>query len=278
MRCTLVERSGLAALNIVLCNGRPAEVADLRTLALRNYGHFTVMQVRGRAVRGFDLHLRRLRDATREMFAAELEDARVVDGLGMAFDAASVDDCTARVSVCAPAFDFRDPLRAVDVDVIVAITAPAEADTAPLRVRSFRYERALPQVKHVGTFPLFHFAREARRAGYDDALFVGADGRVSEGSIWNLGLWDGDSVVWPEAPALRGTMEQLLRAALEEAGVPQVRRPVHLQDLAGFKGAFATNSRGIQPISGVDGVLFDPAPGLLDRLVRALESRPWQPV
>jgi len=265
-------------LNIVLCNGRHAEADDLRTLALRNYGHFTVMQVRARAVLGFDLHLRRLREATRELFATTLEDARVVDGLRLAFDKAAMADCTARVTVCAPAFDFRDPLRAVDVDVIVAITAPGEPDPAPLRLKSFRYQRALPQVKHVGTFPLFHFAREARRAGYDDALFVDACGRVSEGSIWNLGFWDGDGVVWPEAPALRGTMEQLLVAALEEAGVPQVRRPVHLADLARFTGAFTTNSRGIRPVSEIDGVLFDQVPGLLDRLARVLQTRPWQPV
>ena len=265
-------------MNIVLCNGRPADADDLRTLALRNYGHFTVMQVRGRAVRGLDLHLGRLRDATRELFNAELDDARILDGLRRAFDVASVADCTARVTVCAPGFDFRDPLRAVDVDVIVAITALGEPDPTPMRVKSFRYERALPQVKHVGTFPLFHFAREARRTGYDDALFVDAGGRVSEGSIWNLGLWDGEGVVWPEAPALRGTAEELLRSALEEEGALQSRRPVHLADLSGFKGAFATNSRGIQLISGVDGALFDRIPGLLKRLVRALESRPWQSV
>lgn len=261
-----------------MCNGRPAEADDLLTLALRNYGHFTVMQVRGRAVRGLDLHLQRLHAATWELFGAELDDARVVEGLRLAFEAASIDDCTARVTICAPAFDFRDPLRAVDIDVIVAITLPGEADPTPLRVKTFRYERALPQVKHVGTFPLFHFAREARLAGYDDALFVDADGRVSEGSIWNLGLWDDTGVVWPEAPALRGTMEQLLRAALEDAGVPQARRPVRVADLAGFKGAFATNSRGIQLVAGIDGVLFDQAPGLFDRLVRALETRTWQPV
>jgi branched-subunit amino acid aminotransferase/4-amino-4-deoxychorismate lyase len=265
-------------MNVVLCDGRVAGADDLRTLALRNYGHFTVMQVRGRAVRGFDLHLQRLRDATRELFDVELDDARVIDGLRRAFDVAAIDDCTARVSVCAPAFDFRDPLRTVEVDVIVAITGPGEADPAALRVKSFRYERAMPQVKHVGTFPLFHFAREARRAGYDDALFVAGDGRVSEGSTWNLGLWDGEGVVWPEAPALRGTMEQLLATALAEAGIAQARRSMALPELAGFKGAFATNSRGIQPVSAIDDVRFDGAPGLPEWLAGALRTRSWQPV
>ena len=265
-------------MNIVLCNGRPAEAGDLRALALRNYGHFTVMQVRGRAVRGLDLHLRRLRDATRELFNAELDDARILDGLRRAFDAASVVDCTARVSVCAPTFDFRDPLRAVEIDVIIAITPAGETEQAPLRVKTFSHERVLPHVKHVGTFPLFHYAREARRGGYDDALFVAADGRISEGSIWNVGFWDGADVVWPDAPALHGTMEQLLGAALEDAGIPQARRPVRLPDLAGIKAAFATNSRGIRAISAIDGAPLEGAPGLMERLDLALESRIWQPV
>ena len=37
----------------------PAD-AQLRALALGGYGHFTAMQVRGRRVRGLDLHLSRL--------------------------------------------------------------------------------------------------------------------------------------------------------------------------------------------------------------------------
>ena len=40
---------------IVYCNGRPATVEDLTGPALRNDGHFTTFQLRGRAVRGFEL-------------------------------------------------------------------------------------------------------------------------------------------------------------------------------------------------------------------------------
>jgi branched-subunit amino acid aminotransferase/4-amino-4-deoxychorismate lyase len=272
-------------MSVVLCNGRIVEAdcgsaaaSALHALALRNYGHFTSMQVRGGAVRGLDLHLRRLRDATRELFATELDDQRVLDGLRRGFDAAATTDCSARVTICAAAFDFRDPLRAVDVDVIVSISAPAEPEAEPRRVKSFRHERALPHVKHVGTFPLFHFSRAARGAGFDDALFVSHDGRISEGSVWNLGLWDGRQVTWPLAPALRGTCEQLLQAGLDALGVAQASREVRLEELARFRAGFACNSRGAWTLAGVDEMAWPRAPDLAELLAQALARHPWQPV
>ena len=269
-----------------MCNGRVLETGDgasaarsaLHALALGNYGHFTSMQVRDRAVRGLDLHLRRLRQATRELFGAELDDARVLDGLRRGLDAAAISECSARVTVCSADFDFRDPLRAVDVDVIVSISAPAEPEPEPRRVKSFRHERALPHVKHVGTFPLFHFAREARGAGFDDALFVTRDGRISEGSVWNLGLWDGRQITWPEAPALRGTCEQLLQAGLDALGVAHARRAVSLPGLAGFRAGFACNSRGAWPLAGVDEMAWPLDAGLAELLGQALAGHPWQRV
>ena len=39
-------------MSLAFLDGRPASADDLRALALANYGHFTSMQVRGRAVKG----------------------------------------------------------------------------------------------------------------------------------------------------------------------------------------------------------------------------------
>ncbi|MGP3939920.1 hypothetical protein [Streptomyces sp. 6N106] len=49
-------------------NGSPATADTLRLPALTSYGHFTAMQIRDARVRGLDLHLDRLRSATRELF------------------------------------------------------------------------------------------------------------------------------------------------------------------------------------------------------------------
>ena len=37
-----------------------------------------------------------------------------------------------------------------------------------------------------------------------DAAFIDRQGRLSEGSIWNLAVWDGTAVVWPVAEMLGG--------------------------------------------------------------------------
>ena len=52
-----------------------------------------------------------------------------------------------------------------------------------------------------------------------DALFVTADGAISEGSIWNIGFFDGERIVWPRAPMLRGISMQLLQDGLERGGI-----------------------------------------------------------
>ncbi|WP_242106813.1 aminotransferase class IV family protein [Luteimonas aquatica] len=262
----------------MFCNGLPATSEDLRALALRNYGHFTVMQVRGGAAQGLHAHLARLQAATRELFGAELEAGRIVAELRHALAAAGMGDCSVRITVFSREFDIDDPARAIGLDVLIALAPPSTAGGAPLRVKSYRHERTLPHIKHAGTLPLFHFRRQARLAGYDDALFVDAAGRISEGSIWNVGFWDGARVVWPQAPALHGIMQQLLEAGLRETGVAQVRREIGLGDLPGFQAAFASYSRGIHPLAAVDGVAFEGGAGLPERLARALATQPWEPV
>jgi branched-subunit amino acid aminotransferase/4-amino-4-deoxychorismate lyase len=101
-------------------------------------------------------------------------------------------------------------------------------------VRSVVWQRELPQIKHVGTFGLFAERRAAMAEGFDDVLFVTADGDVSEGSTWNLAVHDGERLLWPQAPALRGTAETLLK---QHWPGPQVTRPLALAELDGVKAA-----------------------------------------
>ena len=109
-------------------------------------------------------------------------------------------------------------------------------------------------------------------------LFVDPAGQVVEGSIWNLGLWDGDTVTWPEGPALRGTAERLLQAALTRAGVPQRSTRVRQDDLGRFKAAFACNASGLQPVVGADAVAWGIDTALMTRLAEVFEASPWEPL
>ena len=185
----------------VQLNGRPAGVDDLRALALVNYGHFTSLQVRDRAVQGIGLHQQRLAAATRELFGTGLDFATVREQMRKAV--IDTPDCTLRATVFSRNFDYRNPAGDFAPDVLVSLSPPSPSRTHPLRVKSFPFLRPLPQIKHVGTFPLFHHRRLALEAGFDDALFVTPVDEISEGSVWNVGFWMDGQVLWPEAPALR---------------------------------------------------------------------------
>lgn len=266
-----------AAFHRTEVNGEPATPGDLRLLVVQNYGHFTSMQVRDGGAQGLDLHLDRLRNTTRELFGHDLDlDAvrgwmrRAVAGLAAA---------SLRVNVFSRRFDRDRPCEPAAPDVLVT-TAPARAvGGAPLRVRCQRHEREAPHIKHVGTFGLFHQRRIAQRHGFDDALFVTADGAISEGTVWNVGFFDGERVVWPQAPALRGIALQLLQAGLAGAGLVGVTRRVERAEVAHFRAAFFTNSScPVQPIAAIDGIEFAAAPEIVARLAAAHSAAPWQPI
>lgn len=256
------------------CNGRPATVDDLAG-ALTNYGHFTSLQVRGGAVQGLDLHLQRLQEGTAELFGTALDPQQVRAWMHGALQAEGVVDASLRVTVFSRQFDFRRPLQPVAVDVLVAVAPPVDLPAISRRLRTVRYQRELPHVKHVGTFALFQHRREALQAGVDDALFVGDDGHISEGTTWNIAFASGGTLVWPQARALRGTHERLLQAGW---GGDQQVRPVALADLAGFDAAIACNAAGIWPIARVDGVALGNSEALCANARRVLAGTPWQPL
>jgi branched-subunit amino acid aminotransferase/4-amino-4-deoxychorismate lyase len=252
-----IERSEL--------NGAPATADDLRALALTNYGHFSSMQVEAGGVRGLDRHLARLDAATRELFGRPL-DADVVRGYMRSALAGYEGAASMRANVFSRQLHRDRMAEAAQPDVVVSVGAPRRIATTPVRLKSFRYERVLPHVKHVGTFGLFHHRRLAQLDGFDDALFVDASGAVSEASIWNIGFFDGCGVVWPDAPALRGISMQLIDSGLRERGVPSDSHRVAHVDIGAFQSAFLTNSSCVvRPIAEIDGVRFvvDPELGAM---------------
>ena len=231
-----------ATLPRIELNGEPASADDLRHLVQTNYGHFAAFRVERGTVRGLDLHLDRLQRATRELFGSELDRERVRAYLRRAV-AGDTRELSVRVNVFSRAFDRERPDKPVGVDVLVIATPAAPRATTPLRLKSFRCTRELATIKHVGTFPLFHYRRLARQAGFDDAVFVDEEGRISEGSIWNIGFVDhAGTVVWPDAAQLDGVGMQLLKAGLAQAKLASATRPIRFAEFSAFRAAFFTNS------------------------------------
>jgi branched-subunit amino acid aminotransferase/4-amino-4-deoxychorismate lyase len=237
-------------------NGQPAQVDDLRWPLTTNYGHFTSMRVVDGCVRGLDLHLQRLDVSTRFLFGHSLDIDAVRNWLREAVDG-DESELSVRINVFSRAYNRDRPADAAKPDVLIAVTSAPAASVQPLRVKSFAYERDLPQVKHVGTFALFHHRRLAQQAGFDDALFVDRDGNVSEGSIWNIAFFDGERIVWPNAQQLEGIGKQLLKRGFAQRGVESIDAAVPLSRVGDFRAAFFTNSsQPVRFIERIDDIAF----------------------
>lgn len=233
---------------MALLNGHPADPDALHALALTNYGHFTSMRIDDQHVRGLSRHLERLVRDCRTVFGADLAPALVREYVR---DAVGDKPGTfvVRVTILDPGLDIGRPAAANDPHVLVTHRPASALPLPPLRVRTVRYQRDVAQVKHTGLFGALHHRRAAQLAGFDDALFVGPDGLVSEGGTWNAGFVDATgTVVWPEADVLPGVTMALLQERH-----PHTVAPVPAAHLTGMRAAFATNTAfGVRAVSAVD--------------------------
>ncbi|WP_327118881.1 aminotransferase class IV family protein [Streptomyces sp. NBC_01341] len=248
-------------------DGRPATPDDLRIPAFAGYGHFTAMQVRDRTVRGLDLHLERLDSANRELFGPPLPGHRVRELIGHALDSTGTRDASVRVH------GFMPP-GSTETVTMVAVRGPAGMTREPRRLMSVPYARSVPHIKRPGEFGQTYYRELAGRSGFDEALLTLPGGVVTEGSITNIGFWDGTSVVWPDAPALTGITMALLEDGLARADRPSVRRPVTLDGLGAYRAAFLSNAQGIAPVRRIDGTPFAVDEDLMKQIGQVYEDAP----
>lgn len=252
-------------------NGASASVDEVHRAATWNYGHFTSMQVRSGTVAGLAFHLRRLREASAELFPdrAAPSDHTLVDLINHALG--DKRNASVRVTVLPAALDTGGTA------VMVSVSEPVpDTPKEPLRVRSVRYERELPHLKHVATMGLTYHYLQARRMGFDDALFIRRDGHLAEGSVWNIAFWDGERVIWPSAPQLTGITMQVLRLGLEKLGVPDEERSLTSASLVGMRAAAAVNSHcPAQPIASIDDFGLPEFAPLTTLLRRAWNEVSW---
>jgi branched-subunit amino acid aminotransferase/4-amino-4-deoxychorismate lyase len=212
----------------LLLNGEPLRTVDPGLLRASSYGHFTSMQVRAGTVDGLDLHFERLDRSAREVFGQPLPAGRVRADLRAALDHAGSGDLSLRVNV----------FSTTELQLLIRVSAPIEPGVHPPRLLAFQHERAVPHLKHTGTFDLVYYGRQAELAGYDDAVFHTASGEISEASIWNICFARGTSIVFPSAPVLPGIRQQTLQRGLDTFSTI----PVRLTDLSSYDAAYLTNS------------------------------------
>lgn len=254
-------------------DGEPAAEADLIHQLLHPYGAFTSFRVENGAVRGLDLHLSRLEASARDLFGEPVDARHLRTLIRQALSGRG--DAWLRVSL----FSRDVWMRRADVvgapSVMVGVFDPPPHLAGDLSLQSQIHEREASHLKHVATFGLMRARRQARAGGWDDALFVDPQGRISEGSVWNIGFLRGDHVVWPQAPMLEGVAQALIRRHLTRVGMTDERRPVHRDDLGAFDGAFICNSA--TPAAGVraiDGVNWAVDPDRIAQLQAAWAAEP----
>lgn len=227
------------------------------------------MQVRDGAVHGLDLHFERLDRSAREVFGEELPADRVRADLRAALEHAGSGDLSVRVDV----------FSTTELQLLIRVGPPVEPSVQPPRLLAFEHERAVPHLKHTGTFDLTYYARQAKLAGYDDAVFHTTSGEISEASIWNICFARGTTIVFPSAPVLPGIRRQTLQRGLTTF----TTTPVSLTDLPSYDAAYLTNS--IDPAlpvasitAGRDTTSYAPHPESAELIATAYATQPAQEI
>ncbi|WP_177179989.1 aminotransferase class IV [Arthrobacter sp. yr096] len=237
----------------------------LAQLAMVNYGHFTAMQIRSGQVRGLTKHINRLQLSHTELFGTTIDPATIVNHIQQA-------------TLGTPDSYLRVTLFETDPGVVRIMTVlrdPVDPPSAAVSVVPVVYQRPVAHIKHVGSFGQLYCGRLARNQGFDDALLTTPDGEVSETSIANIGFIDSNErIIWPSAPSLHGITWQLLDEALEGTATKVRRRPVMLDEVSGFVGAFVANSVGVAPVRKIGGLASYDATAARD-VVKLYEAISW---
>ena len=244
-------------------NGREADEEAVSLLEHEGWGHFTAMQVRGGRTRGLDLHLARLEAAHREVYGRALggEEVRacIRHALGGKLDA------SVRV------YGYWAGL-------IVTVREPRDMPRRPHSMMALHFQRPLARLKHVGSWGQGRLREVALAAGFDDGLLVDEAGRISEGTITNVGFWRDGAVIWPDAPKLQGITMLLVRRQLSAVGLPVADASVRVRDLASYDGMILCNARGWAPVSRVDELTIPEDEVFIGIIAAAIDGCPWDEI
>jgi branched-subunit amino acid aminotransferase/4-amino-4-deoxychorismate lyase len=229
-------------------NGTPVTPDDLRSLALTNYGHYTSMRADDQHIRGLSLHLDRLVRDCRLVFNADLDREKVRE-LIRRTTRDRRGSFVIRVTVFDPELEIGAPSAATHPHILVTTRPAVALPAVPIRVQTVTYRRDLPLIKHIGLFGALWHRRAAQLNGFDDALFTDEKSLVSEGATWNIGFFDGDQVVWPDAEALPGVTMRLLQQVHEQT----ITASINVAEIADLQAAFATNTTvSVRPIGAIN--------------------------
>ncbi|MCG7500136.1 aminotransferase class IV family protein [Vibrio sp. Of7-15] len=255
-------------------NGQSVPNSEITNLVFAGFAHFTALQVRNKMIKGLDLHLERLRQASIELYGKTLADELVRSYIHSAVESGPVDQ-SLTVTIYSPKGEFTADSMDVEPKVLIRTAPPENGPTGSLRLAAINHDRPLAEIKHVGEIGKTYYLHQAVRQGFDDAVFMNTSGYLSEGTIWNLAFWDGKTVIWPKARILKGTMMAMVQRQLSQLKIPQRSEPITLNRLSELKGAAVMNSwtPGVS-ISEIASNIFTNSDQLISLLHRAYKTEP----
>ncbi|WP_026784536.1 D-amino-acid transaminase [Pleomorphomonas koreensis] len=147
---------------------------------------------------------------------------------------------------------FTATAKSIDV---AAVAARYEKGVPVITIPDNRWERV--DIKTVGLLPNALAKQAAREAGAFEAVFVDADGHVTEGSSANVWIVDGEGRLVTR-PADRGILRGITRSVLIEVaaaeGVPVVERRFTVAEMKAAREVFLTSAGAtLCPVISVDG-------------------------
>ena len=213
-----------------------------------------------------DAHLDRLRHGSTQMgleFSWSNEDLK--SGLLSLLDEIPATNYYIRPIVyrSGPHLNVSD-LIPVDV-AILAVTIARDVDK-PLKSHISQFERvsgrAIPITwKVCGTYVNSYLSRRAAAInGFDDAIMLDQEGRITEASAANLFLFQKDTVITPALTAniFPGITRFTLLDIAKELGIEVVERDVRPEELKNFDGAMlAATMMELRPLAAIDSIQYD---------------------
>lgn len=272
-----------------LVPAREAAVSPFDAGFLLGYGVFETMRsYRGRVFR-LEKHLERLAAGCRRLGISGVpEPAALGRAVAQTLQANGLTAARVRITVTAgrEAAPGTGPAAGEPTVVVMAFPLSPETEhpvswtaaTCPYPV--FSGDPLLP-VKTVSRAGLVLARREARAAGYDEALLVNERGVYTEGTVTNLFVVRGRVLQTPPVSdgLLPGLTRDVVRELAGELGLEFREASVRAEELAAGDEVFLTNAVvGLVPLAALDGVpLGGAVPGprvvLLQQAYRALWRR-----
>lgn len=240
-------------------------------------GVFETFRARaGRPVYRLDGHLRRMKDSAAVIGVPPPPTiAQIPDAVAALLDRSGLDDARVRVTLTAGPPGGAPALLVQARAVSGYPESLYESGAAAVIVRTRRNETSpLCGVKSLNYLDNVLAREEAGKAGATEALLLNTQGRVAEGSAFNVFAVKDGRVTTP--PLSEGALPGITRAAVldlaADEGIAAEEAPLALDDVHGADELFITNAvAGVLPVTSLDGATVgDGAPG---RIARALLSR-----